>query len=32
MIKLCNWTLRGQSLDEMNQHVASMVVDDEFWV
>ena len=32
IIKLCNWTLKGQSLEKMNQHIASMVVDDEFLV
>lgn len=32
IIKLCNWTLKGQSLEKMNQHIASMFVDDEFLV
>ena len=30
MIKLCNWTLKGQLLEKTNQHVASVVMEDEF--
>lgn len=31
MIKLCNWTFKGQLLEKTNQHVASVVVEDEFF-
>lgn len=30
-IKLCNWTLKGQPLERMNQCLDPVVVDDEFW-
>lgn len=30
MIKLCNWTFKGQLLEKTNQHVASVVMEDEF--